>query len=125
MERSNVDYNEGDVNILDACDVPSITNDLTKIFGMKKIIQITECGKVKSIRGDGNCGYQSYRRGLADIGLKVEDGMSAYRKDIYDFVTKMRNKNPGLGELITTMDGSATEQYLFAYKIYYTLSKDT
>ena len=93
VERTDVDYNEGDVNILDVCDVPSITNDLTKIFGMKKIKQITECGTVKSIHGDGNCGYQSYRRGLADVGLKVEGGMSTYRKDIYDFVPKMRNKN--------------------------------
>ena len=71
---------------------------------------------MSSIRGDGNCGYHSYRQGLSDIGVKIEEGMSTYMKDIYGYVTKMRNKSPSLGELITTMDGSATEQYLFASK---------
>ena len=94
----------------------SIINDLAKTFGMKVIRRLSKCGTVSSIRGDKNCGYHSYRQGLSDTGVKIEEGTRTYGKDIYDYVRKMRNKSPGLGELITTMDGSATEQYLFASK---------
>ena len=78
--------------------------DLSIVFGLVIVPNLSAIGKRKTIPGDGNCGYTGLQVGLSHLGIdSVQKSLPYYRKELYDYIVKRREQHPPLSDIIVSL----------------------